>query len=285
MAEGDEGDERGAPGTKPEDAGAVASATDVTTKEVRPVESLDETAFGRFLVAKATQEYIRAVFLRRLKRGAPPDLIEDLVQQASLNALEGKTRPTSLEKARGWIGVVAARTLARHFRTSAVREQWLDREVEVESLENVPSADPSPEAWSIQQWLVTAIGDDVRDQETYELLRYKAERGRSWEQVAADHAMTEGALKSRVHAFKRKYEPRWQRRREMMFLWILFGAAGVIAAAVLLWWLLRPAAPVIGPDVEPTPVPVPAPTATDERDNRALPPVRPKPPSDRKVVP
>jgi hypothetical protein len=54
-------------------------------------------------------------------------------------------------------------------------------------------------------------------------------------QVAADHGMTEGALKSRVHALKTKFEPHWK-RRERMFLVLLLFCMAVVAAIVWVLW-------------------------------------------------
>jgi hypothetical protein len=47
--------------------------------------------------------------------------------------------------------------------------------------------------------------------------------------------MTEGALKSRIHALKTKYQPQWRRRQRMLMLLILFGVA--VAVAVIAWLL------------------------------------------------
>ncbi len=48
--------------------------------------------------------------------------------------------------------------------------------------------------------------------------------------------MTEGTLKSRIHALKMKYQPQWRRRQRMFVLLILFGVAAAVTALVWLLW-------------------------------------------------
>jgi DNA-directed RNA polymerase specialized sigma24 family protein len=263
MAEGREQRDSGAGA-----ADAVADERGVPANDGAPGQRFTDATFREHLASAAMQQYIRSVIIARLLGSAPPGLVDDLVQQASLNALAAKARPR------------ANRTLARHFRKNAAHEHWLDPEADVAVAPNPhpdETGDAAPE-WVIAEWLRGAIAGDDRDQETYELLRYKADTEKSYAEVAEDHAMTEGALKSRVFAFRGKYEPRWRRRQRTILLWILLGAAAAVGVGLLVWWLLRPAMPVIGPDVEPVPVPTPTVTVTEPApQNQALPPEPRKP--------
>jgi DNA-directed RNA polymerase specialized sigma24 family protein len=192
-----------------------------------------------FLKRPDTQARIRAVVGARLDPGAPASLRDDLVQQANIDALEAKSPPRSLETATGWIGTVTARAIVNHFRRQSVHAKYLQRDVDVEELPHEPDEPPESLApkWLLTEWLRPRVAGNPRDQETYELLVYKADTGKTHTEVAADHAMTEGALKSRIHALKTKYEPQWRRRQRMFLLLILFGIAAVVAAIV---WLLLP---------------------------------------------
>jgi DNA-directed RNA polymerase specialized sigma24 family protein len=205
---------------------------------------------------RETQEYIRHVVVGRVSEDFPRADIDDIVNDANVAALRSTSRPWSMETARGWLGTVTARAVAMHFRRGAVHAKYLELEADVEELAAPPDDDLAPRM-SVSRWLAHAVADNPRDQETVEILRYKADTGKSHAEVAADHAMTTSALKNRVSKLKARYEPEWRKRERTILLLVLFGIGVVVALA--LWLLLRPRLPVLGPDVYP---PEPKPTAT-----------------------
>jgi DNA-directed RNA polymerase specialized sigma24 family protein len=228
---------------------------------VRLTAALSTAELHAFVGDKATQKHLLDVIWKRMGKGAPKDLVEDLVQQASLAMLSAKLGPHSAATASGWASRVAVCTVVDYFRREEVQAKWVDRKTDVENLPPDPDDASGPFApdWLVTRWLAPLVAGDPRHQETYELLRYKAATDKTLAQVAAEHGMTEGALKSRIHTLKPRYEPQWKRRQQMFLLLLLFAAT---ALAVLAWLLLRPAIPEIGPDIEPMPRPKATATVT-----------------------
>jgi hypothetical protein len=111
------------------------------------------------------------------------------------------------------------------------------------------ATEPPADGWLISKWLAPLLDESPRDQETYELLVYKARTGKTYAEVAEDHGITVAAMKSRTHELKTRFEPRWRRRRDRMLLLVLAGVAtAVLLVAVLLAWLTAPSRPKITPD-------------------------------------
>jgi DNA-directed RNA polymerase specialized sigma24 family protein len=211
---------------------------DAPLSDVRLPTGLTAAELRAFLGLPATQARIRAVVVARVKGKAPGALIEDLVQQANVDALTASSRPRSMATAMGWLGTLTARAVVNHFRRDAVHARYLEPEVDLDELPSGPDEPISsaPE-WLLTDWLRPRVAGNPREQETYELLVYKAKTGKTHAQVATDHGMTEGALKSRIRALKMKYEPQWRRRQRTFILLIL---AGVAAAIAVIAWLLWP---------------------------------------------
>ncbi len=209
--------------------------------------SISPKELRAFLCRHDVQRRIRGVVRTRLGKDAPKEVAEEIVQNANLAMLEANSRPRSMATALGWVSIAAARAVIHHFRRGAGDATWLDREADVDDQPGEQGEVPG-HGWSISQWLAEAVQQNSPDEETFELLVYKAQTERSYEQVAADHGITSAALRSRVHEFKKKYEPRWRRRQGMYVLILLLGAALVAIAVTLAWLLLRPTPAEIGPD-------------------------------------
>jgi DNA-directed RNA polymerase specialized sigma24 family protein len=229
--------------------------------DVRLTAALSAKELRAFLARTDTQNRIREVVVARVGKNAPRAVIDELVQEANVEMLESRSLPRSLATARAWVSAIASRAIVHRVLRDAAHAKWLVRGVEVEELASEPDEAPGPVApeWMLTAWLAPLVAHEPRHQETYELLLYKAATGKTHAQVAADHGMTEGALKSRIRELKAKYEPRW-RRRQRMFLLLLVFCVGV--AAVLAWLVFRPAVPDIGPDDEPMPRPTATATAS-----------------------
>jgi DNA-directed RNA polymerase specialized sigma24 family protein len=200
-----------------------------------------------YLCRADVQRRIREVVRARLGKDAPKQLAEDIAQDANVTMLSARALPRSMATADGWVSALARRAVVHHFRRGSCDAKWLDPEGDVDALPADGGEIPR-DGWLISAWLAEAVQQNARDEETLELLVYQARTGKKYHEVAADHAITSQALKSRVHEFKKKYEPRWRRRQAMYVLIALLGAALVAIAAALVWLLVRPAPADIRPD-------------------------------------
>jgi DNA-directed RNA polymerase specialized sigma24 family protein len=213
-----------------------------------------------FLAKPDTQQYLRAVVRRRMG-GAPDAVLDEIAQEVNVAALHAKVPPRAAATALGWLATIAVRAVVTRIRRKVSDARWFDREVDAAEMPDPTGAameEPAHDAWLLSSWLAREVAGNARDQETLELISYKSDGDRTYEQVAADHGITVPALKSRFHEFKKRYSSRWRQRQ--MTLVFLFGAGAVVLVAIacLLAWLLRPVPPVRS---APAPVPV-APTAS-----------------------
>jgi DNA-directed RNA polymerase specialized sigma24 family protein len=219
------------------------------------VPGISEKALRDLVAQPSTQESIRRIVGARVERGSSRALVDDLVQEATLAMLGAKARPRSMETASGWVSTVTVRTVANYFRRDEAHRTFVDPEADVEQQAGEPEEAPG-DGWLIASWLAPILAHHPGDQETYELLVYKAHTGKQYKDVAAEHGLTTAALKSRVHEFKKKYEARWRRRKTMFVLLVLLAVA---AAAIVAWLVLnRLASPA--EEKRPAPLPV-APSA------------------------
>ncbi len=222
---------------------------------VRPSTQITRDQLRAFLAEASTQERIRAVVARRLRDKAAATLIDDIAQEANTAALESDTRPASMRTASGWIATVASRAVVDYFRREVKHRDFVDPEADPDELAS--DAETPEGGWllSAWAWLAAQLAHDSGDQETFELLVYKAQTRKGYEEVAAEHGMTAPTLHNRVHQFKKKYEPRWRKRQErMLLLAILFGGATILVVAWTVWQFMH-----TRPGPGPTP---PAPTVT-----------------------
>jgi DNA-directed RNA polymerase specialized sigma24 family protein len=237
-----------------QDPNAPVGATDPhddASARVSPAAARHEPspeALREFVALPDTQRHIRRVVSARLRSGAASDLVDDLAQEASAAALAAGSLPRAMSTAAGWVATIAARTVANHFRARAADRHWLNLAADPEE-QPAPPDESIEDRWLISRWLAHAVEPHPRDQETYELVVYKARTGKTHEQVAADHGLTPSALRNRFYELKRKYKSRWERRRNVFLFAILAGGVALtFVIATILGWVLRPAAPRIAPD-------------------------------------
>jgi DNA-directed RNA polymerase specialized sigma24 family protein len=220
-----------------------------------------------------TQEHVRHIVLARIDEKTPADDVNELVQRANYALVGSKSLPRVRGTMRGWLGTVVVRAVVHTFREGVVDLKWLNREVVAEDQAAEPVDDPLDDGWLISKWLAPLAAENEADQETYELIRYIADKDTTHKQAAADHGMSEQALKNRIARLKKKYAPRWRRRRNtLVALWSLAALVVVAVLVKLLWPAAKPVVP-IGPDPDRLPLPAPsaAPSASREPFNQADP--------------
>ena len=93
------------------------------------------------------------------------------------------SRPRTMGTIEGWLGTITVRTVVNHFRLHAVDKKWLVPNVAVDELPPDEPHGPLEPEWLVTKWLAPRIAGDPRLQETYELLRYKAETDKTLAQV------------------------------------------------------------------------------------------------------
>jgi DNA-directed RNA polymerase specialized sigma24 family protein len=235
-----------------------ASALAVTVPPAPGRAMISAAELRAFLAKPDTQKRIRAVVVARVRKDTPDAVRDDIVQQTNLTLLQSPSRPRSIATASGWVGLVTQRQVANHFRARKAEARWLelDEDSDARPDETQPAADADREgSWMIASWLAAAVASSPRDQETFELLVYKATTGKTYAQVAADHAMAEKALVGRVVQFKKKYQPRHHRRRAGVALAILAGALTLALLGWLFWYpkpeVARPPPQTPAPSVPP----------------------------------
>jgi DNA-directed RNA polymerase specialized sigma24 family protein len=247
----------------------VVESTAARVGNVQPSTHVTQEELRAFLGAASTQERIRAVVARRVGPKTPGTVIDDIVQEANTAALASDTRPASMLTASGWVATVAARTVANYFRREVKHRDFVDPEADPDELASEAEAAPE-DRWLIAAWLAPHLARDARDQETYELLVYKAQTRKAYADVAAEHGMTAATLHNRVHQFKNKYAARWRKRHERMLLVaILFGGTALVVVAWAVWQFMHPQ-----PPPGPAP-PVPTVTAPPPIQSAVRPPFEP----------
>jgi DNA-directed RNA polymerase specialized sigma24 family protein len=258
------------------DSEASLPLVDAETSAVRLPDRISPEELRAYLRSAEAQQRIRRVVLARLDPRTPGNVADDIVQEVNLRVLTTPTRPRMMKTAPGWLATVTAREVANHFRREAGNRKWLKRDVDVDEEAAPPSSrrEEKPKAWLISEWLAPLVAEDEREQETYELIVYKARSGKSYGTVAGEHGMTASALYNRIHELKTKYLPRWRKRQSELHF-VLLGGVALLAVAVALVWLLwgwlHPQRIVAPLHSVPTAAPeLPLPPPDDPADKRPL---------------
>ncbi|HEY3821892.1 MAG TPA: sigma factor [Polyangiaceae bacterium] len=245
-----------------------------------------------FLAKKATRDRIREVVEFRVPRGAQKSDIDDMCQDANVRALATTSLAKSVPGMRPWVSRIAQNVVIDFYRDGAIDLKWLRGDVDVQELPPDPAADgeeseiPAEDATApprpvhevdermLGRWLEANVKSRA-DKLTLEMLKQKAETGKTNAAIAAEFGMTEAAFDNRILRFKAKWIPKWeqhkkeQRRAVVILVLALLGAA-------MLWWLLRQkkTQDEIGPTTVPRLGPVPTATASAVEDgpfNQAAP--------------
>ncbi len=248
------------------------------------LKAVSEAQLWAYLGEQATQKRISRLVSWFVSEKTPVFVVEEIAQEANIAAMMARSRPRSTETMAAWLRTVVRRAVCHHFRNGATDQKWLNRDEDVEEVGAEPAESPG-DLWLMGDWLRPAVAHDERDQETFELIGYKARGDKTDQQVADEHGMTYAAWTSRLSRFKKKYEPRWQRRqRALLFLRFGGAAIGLALIAYVLWRLLSPASPAHAPLPSPLPpvsaAPAPAPKPPEpfmpaDPTHQAKPPRRP----------
>jgi len=220
------------------------------------LKAVSEEQLYAYLARPATQDRVARLVSAFVARGTPENVKDDIIQEANVVAMRAQSRPRSTRSMPAWLRTVVRRATCQYFRSGAADHKWLNRDEDVEEVGAAPVGPPDCK-WLIADWLESAVANDERDQETFELVGDKARTGKTDEQVANEQGMTYSAWVSRLSRFRQKYEPRWRKRQQ---LFILLTAGGAVALAVGLYLLWKVFAASFAP-VAPVRVPVPLPVS------------------------
>ena len=245
-----------------------------------------------FLGTKRTVRRLTRFVRKRLGGNVPDHVVEEIVSDAFARALAARARPRSADTMFGWLRGVTRHALADYFEKRTAEREHLVDPAEGVDWEAIAGDEAGERELELDEWLTRAVRRNERDQETLELLFYKAERGKTDDEVARDHGMTATAWRVRVHRFRAKYAPRWGRRDLGMLTLLILGGASV--AVALVWWIVTRSAPPAPPKATPvvvvdaggvTDAPAEASSEPPAPTDVAAPPVRPgpqKPEDDKK---
>jgi DNA-directed RNA polymerase specialized sigma24 family protein len=247
---------------RPHDSGPRLPQNDSSRGDEDASSTIAPAELRAYLSLPATQKRISEIVGSFVGRNTPQFVKEEIGQEANIAALDAKSLPRSTETMPGWLGTVTRRAVYHYFRRAKADLTWLNRDVDPDETAGAAPEVPA-DGWLVSGWLAPAVAHHERDQETYEMIRYKARTGRTDEEVAADHGITYAAWTHRLGRFKSKYLPRWRRRQLAVVLLLVGGAALIIVIAWLLW---KAGQPSIRPDT-------------------AEPIVRPRPSASAPVVP
>ncbi len=196
------------------------------------VPSISRDLLRAFLKRPSTHERIRRTVLARVSRKTPKHVAEEMIQEANIAVMTSRWAPRCLETARGWVGAVTVRAMVSYLRRGAKDPRWMKIEEEVvDAHSQAEVGHAPPERWLISRWLGRAVANSERDQETLEILAYQVRTNKSHEEIAAEHGMTVGALRSRIAGFRAKHKSLLERRRAVLALLALGGIALVAIAA------------------------------------------------------
>jgi len=259
-----------------------------------------------FVGKPTTYARARAIIGQKVKGQEVDDLVGEAIAEALETKDENLPRTASIQ---AWFDRICRRRVAKRYAKLARRKKHegpmpvapavVDEAGEPvedpgDAVKDVdPRVEPHPiandwraEGWLLRRWMREQVASDPRDRETWAIMEELAEaedgEGLSYKRLAEQHGMTEAQLYKRVERLREKYRRRYEEwRNGMVMAFLRWGAAAVVAGAVIawvLWKLLQPTPPaVIGPD----PGFKPAPSASAS----AAPPFEPALPTQPQAPP
>jgi DNA-directed RNA polymerase specialized sigma24 family protein len=192
---------------------------------------------------KKGRDWIRRVIVKKLGDGLEPALLEDLVQQANIDALEAGSPPVFEWGIPGWVARVTRRAIAHYFQAKKDDDEYLDHDaIATDQFDrHAPQPDWAAREHLINKWMHKQIGHDPVKMATLGLMMEAHVVGRSLRELALENHTTESALSNRFHKLRTELAPKVARMDEekprMLILLglFLFGLGALVAAIVLAW--------------------------------------------------
>ena len=183
----------------------------------------------------------------------------DLVNTAVVNAMASPVMPRRASM-QAWFDRICRNTVTTKHRSDADRKKYQgpmpvapalldeagepiddpgDAIVDIDPCTNPDAEDPHLEGILLRRFLRDATASDPHERETFAVMEEwsEDEDERSLAEIATAHGISEDAAYKRVERLRTKYEPRYRRWRNGMFLLAFLGGALVIVVAVLVWRL------------------------------------------------
>jgi DNA-directed RNA polymerase specialized sigma24 family protein len=256
-----------------------------------------KTALLEFLASrerKKGRDFVTSVIIRRLGKDIDPDLLDDLVRYAMLEALQASSPPWTVGGIPGWVGRVTRRQIAHYFQAREDDDENLDPSAHAHdpSDRHAPQTDWGAREHLIAKWLDKEIGPSPRRRETFQLILEHEVAGKTLAELAAENRTTERAIANRIHKLRKELAPKVARMDEekpRRFVLLALLGLGIAAVLFVLYLLLqpllfasRPRPPAIVPAPAPTlsAAPLPEfdqafPTTPDAQDGGQRPPLKP----------
>jgi DNA-directed RNA polymerase specialized sigma24 family protein len=236
-----------------------------------------------FVALKATRAWVKRRVASRVKRRDTDEVADEAIERCLKSA--GSAKDASALRA--WVQTITDRTIADHLDKLRVRA---DHEGPMpvapvardEAGEPIPEGDPEAtfeadlnavdidasvdprvhdkhaEGLWFLHFLRAEVKGNPADEQTLEWMVTWAEGDKSYDDIARENNLRPGTVYQRVHAFKEKYVPRWEKHRNRTVFVLLLGAA---VLALVAWWLWPTAAPKVEP-IAPEPIVVPSASAS-----------------------
>ncbi len=236
-----------------------------------------------FVALKTTRAWVKRRVASRVKRRDLDEVADEAIERCIKSAASAK----DASALRAWVQTITDRTIADHLDERRVHAQYegpmpaapvardeagepideSDQEatfeadldaVDIDASVNPRVQDKHAEGLWFLHFLRAEVKGNPADEQTLEWMITWAEGDKSYDDIARENNLRPGTVYQRVHAFKEKYVPRWEKHRNRTVFVLLLGAA---LLALLAWWLWPKPAPKIEP-IAPEPIVVPSASAS-----------------------
>jgi len=236
-----------------------------------------------FVALKATRAWVKRRVASHVRRRDLDEVADEAIERCIKSA--GSAKDASALRA--WVQTITDRTIADHLDKRRVRAQYegpmpvapvardeagepIDEEhaeatfeadlnaVDIDASVDPRVQDKHAEGLWFLHFLRAEVKGNPADEQTLDWMVTWAEGDKSYDDIARENKMRPGTVYQRVHAFKEKYVPRWEKHRNRTVFVLLLGAT---ILALLAWWLWRKAAPRVEP-IAPEPIVVPSASAS-----------------------
>ncbi len=228
----------------------------------------------------------RAMVMRRVASKMPANDVEDFTQEALGEAASSAATLRDPAKRESWLlsitDNVIADELARRKRrapyqgpmpTAPVQRDEAGEPIpeddfasDLGTVDIDPAVDPRGDGTeTLGQWARRFLQQEVSghptDEQTLAWILAVMDGETTYRQIAEAEGIRERTLNQRVLAFKKKYVPRWKKRRNTMIVLLVLFGLGVAILAIVVWSLLRKPAQKLE-DIRPEPLAPPPASAS-----------------------